>query len=159
MNRQLRTAVATPGCRVKWKRAWASRAEACNQGPREQGAQEQAMRVLASAAVGAEFVGGRVTGVRADTLKVAVIENLSGAGSTTNREFALATRYWAEQVKASGGIKGGPIEYIEYDSQGSTATAAEKFRSAAADGAHIIAKLCASGIAGHATEHVPKSNL
>src|SRR5215813_5909458 len=125
--------------------------------PREQGV--QAMKVLAAAALAAEFVCGTVTGVRADTLKVAVIENLSGPGSTTNREFALATRYWAEQVKAKGGIKGGAIEYIEYDSQGSTATAAEKFRSAVADGAHIIVQGGSSGIAGQLTEDVRKHNI
>jgi len=117
------------------------------------------MRILAIA-VAAVLIGGSTgTAARADTVKVAVIENLSGAGSTTNREFALATRYWVELVKAKGGIKDGTIEYIEYDSQGSTATAAEKFRSAVADGAHIIIQGGSSGIAGQLTEDVRKHNI
>src|SRR5262245_56295003 len=78
------------------------------------------------------------TSANAAALKVAVVENLSGPGSTTNREFALATRYWVELVNANGGIKGTRLEYLEYDSQGATAVAAEKFRSAVADGAHIV---------------------
>ena len=95
----------------------------------------------------------------ADPLKIAVIENLSGPGSTTNREFALATRYWAEQVNAKGGVKGVKVEYREYDSQGTTTIAAEKFRSAAADGAEIIVQGGSSGVAGQLTEDVRKYNL
>jgi len=117
------------------------------------------MRVFALAALAAASVSGTFTSVHADNIKVAVIENLSGSGSTTNREFALAVRYWVEQVKAKGGIRGGVVEYIEYDSQGSTATAAEKFRSAVADGAHIIVQGGSSGVAGQLTEDVRKHNL
>jgi branched-chain amino acid transport system substrate-binding protein len=95
----------------------------------------------------------------ADPVKIAVIENLSGPGSTTNREFALATRYWVEQVNAAGGIRGARLDYLEYDSQGTTATAAEKFRSAVADGAQIIVQGGSSGIAGQLTEDVRKYNL
>ena len=117
------------------------------------------MRSLARAAIASVLIWSAVAGASADSLKVAVIENLSGPGSTTNREFALATRYWAEQIKAKGGIKGSAIEYTEYDSQGSTATAAEKFRSAVADRAHIIIQGGSSGIAGQLTEDVRKHNL
>ncbi len=95
----------------------------------------------------------------ADPLKIAVIENLSGPGSTTNREFALAARYWVEQVNARGGIKGSKVEYLEYDSQGTTTVAAEKFRSAVADGAHVVLQGGSSGIAGQLTEDVRKHNL
>ena len=95
----------------------------------------------------------------ADSVKIAVIENLSGPGSTTNREFALATHYWVEQVNAKGGIKGTKIDYLEFDSQGTTAVAAEKFRSAVADGAQIIVQGGSSGIAGQLTEDVRKYNL
>ncbi|TIR33008.1 MAG: ABC transporter substrate-binding protein, partial [Mesorhizobium sp.] len=62
----------------------------------------------------------------AEGIKIANIENFTGPGSTTNREYALAAKYWADTVNAAGGIKGNNIEYFEYDSQGSTATAAEK---------------------------------
>jgi branched-chain amino acid transport system substrate-binding protein len=95
----------------------------------------------------------------AEQLKIAVIENLSGPGSTTNREFALATHYWVEQVNAKGGIKGTSLQYLEYDSQGTTAVAAEKFRSAVADGANIVVQGGSSGIAGQLTEDVRKHNL
>jgi branched-chain amino acid transport system substrate-binding protein len=95
----------------------------------------------------------------AETLKVAVIENLSGPGSTTNREFALATRYWVEAVNAKGGIKGATLQYLEYDSQGTTAVAAEKFRGAVADGVQILLQGGSSGIAGQLTEDVRKNNL
>ncbi|RWM45500.1 ABC transporter substrate-binding protein [Mesorhizobium sp.] len=95
----------------------------------------------------------------AEGIKIANIENFTGPGSTTNREYALAAKYWADTVNAAGGIKGNNIEYFEYDSQGSTATAAEKFRSAIADGAQIIVQSGSSGIAGQLTEDVRKHNL
>ena len=95
----------------------------------------------------------------AASVKIAVIENVSGPGSTTNREFALATRYWVELVNANGGIKGTRLEYLEYDSQGATAVAAEKFRSAVADGARIIVQGGSSAIAGQLTEDVRKHNV
>ena len=113
------------------------------------------MRSLARAATGFILIWSGIACASADTLKVAVIENLSGPGSTTNREFALATRYWVEHVKT----KGGTIEYIEYDNQGSTSTAAEKFRSAIADGAHIIVQGGSSGVAGQLTDDVRRHNL
>jgi branched-chain amino acid transport system substrate-binding protein len=99
------------------------------------------------------------TAVAGSPIKIAVIENLSGPGSSTNREFALATHYWVEQVNAAGGIKGVALDYLEYDSQGTTAIAAEKFRSAVADGAQIIVQGGSSGIAGQLTEDVRKYNL
>ena len=92
-------------------------------------------------------------------LKIAVIENLSGPGSTTNREFALATRFWVEQVNAAGGISGVKLDYLEYDSQGTTAGAAEKFRSAVADGANVIVQGGSSAVAGQLTEDVRKHNI
>jgi len=95
----------------------------------------------------------------AASVKIAVIENVSGPGSTTNREFALATRYWVELVNANGGIKGTRLEYLEYDSQGATAVAAEKFRSAVADGARIVVQGGSSAIAGQLTEDVRKHNV
>src|SRR5262245_57322298 len=117
------------------------------------------MKPEAGAAAALFLIWGAITCPRAETLKVAAIENLSGPGSTTNREFALATRYWVDQAKAKGGIKGGNIEYLEYDNQGSTSTAAEKFRSAVADGAHIIVQGGSSGIAGQLTDDVHRHNL
>lgn len=117
------------------------------------------MRPVARGAVASILICSAIACAKADTLKLAVIENLSGPGSTTNREFALATRYWVEQVKAKGGIKGGTVEYLEYDNQGSTSTAAEKFRSAIADGAHIVVQGGSSGVAGQLTDDVRRHNL
>ncbi len=95
----------------------------------------------------------------AESLKIAVIESLSGPGSTTSRLFAVATRYWVDDVNARGGWNGSPIEYLEYDSQGSTSVAAEKAGAAIQDGAHIIISAGSSAIAGQLTEDVRKHNL
>jgi branched-chain amino acid transport system substrate-binding protein len=107
----------------------------------------------------AMFLSAGVSTAYAEQLKIVVIENLSGPGSTTNREFALATHYWVEKVNAKGGIKGTTLQYLEYDSQGTTAAAAEKFRSAVADGANVVVQGGSSGIAGQLTEDVRKHNL
>jgi len=99
------------------------------------------------------------TAAAAEPLKIAVVEALSGPGSTTNRLFAVATKYWVDDVNARGGWKGTPIEYLEYDSQGSTSVAAEKAGAAIKDGAHIILQGGSSSIAGQITEDVRKHNL
>lgn len=117
------------------------------------------MKIGLKSCLTATFVLGSLSAASAAPVKIAVIENLSGPGSTTNREFALATRYWVEEVNAKGGIKGEKIELLEYDSQGTTASAASKFRNSVADGAHIVIQGGQSGVAGQLTEDIRKHNL
>lgn len=120
-----------------------------------------ARRILVAASIAALGSMGVFTGaaVAAERLKLAVVEALSGPGSTTNRLFAIATKYWVDDVNARGGWNGRPIEYLEYDSQGSTSVAAEKAGAAIKDGAHIILQGGSSSIAGQITENVRKHNL
>jgi branched-chain amino acid transport system substrate-binding protein len=92
-------------------------------------------------------------------LKVAVIENLSGPGSATNRLFAVGMKTGLTMVNQAGGWKGQPIEYLEYDSQGSSSVAADKVRAAIADGAHILVSGGSSAVAGQIVEDVRKQNL
>lgn len=92
-------------------------------------------------------------------LKVAVIENLSGPGSATNRLYAVGMKNGIALANEAGGWKGQPIEYLEYDSQGSTSVAADKVRAAINDGAHILVSGGSSAVAGQIVEDIRKQNL
>ena len=95
----------------------------------------------------------------AEPLKVAVIETLSGPGSGTNRLFAVGMTNAVVMANESGGWRGTPIHYLEYDTTGSTSVAAEKVRAAIGDGAHVIVQGGSSAIAGQLIEDVRKHNV
>lgn len=112
---------------------------------------------MALAMAGAFGVGA--TPVQAEPLKVAIIESLSGAQTSTGRLFASGVHYGISQLNGAGGFNGEPVEVVEYDNAGGAVGAADKFRQAAADGAHIIFQGGSSAIAGQLTEDVRKHNL
>ena len=114
--------------------------------------------VLATSAVSAVsfFIAPAIASAQ---LKVAVIENLSGPGSATNRLYAVGMKNGLALVNQAGGWKGQPIEYLEYDSQGSTSVAADKVRAAISDGAQILVSGGSSAVAGQIVEDVRKQNL
>ncbi|MGF1608751.1 MAG: branched-chain amino acid ABC transporter substrate-binding protein [Kiloniellales bacterium] len=97
--------------------------------------------------------------VQAESLKIGIIESLSGAQTSTGRLFATAAKYVVDDINAKGGFNGAPIEVIEYDNAGGTTGAADKFKQAVADGVHIVLQGASSAIAGQVTEDVRKHNL
>lgn len=97
--------------------------------------------------------------VQAESLKIAVVESLSGAQTSTGRLFLQATQYVVDQMNAEGGFNGQPIEIKEYDNAGGAPGATEKFRQAVADGAHIVLQGASSAIAGQLIEDVRKHNM
>ena len=97
--------------------------------------------------------------VQADPLKIGIIESLSGSQTSSGRLYANAVKYGIDQVNASGGFNGEPIQVIEYDNAGGAPEAADKFRQAEADGVTIIIQGASSAIGGQITEDVRKHNL
>lgn len=97
--------------------------------------------------------------VRAEALKIGIIESLSGAQTSTGRLFATAAQFVIDQINAEGGFNGAPIEVVEYDNAGGATDAAARFRQAAADGVHIVLQGASSAIAGQITEDVRRHNL
>lgn len=99
------------------------------------------------------------TAQSSEPLRVAAIETLSGPGSGVNRLYAIGTRHGVAMLNAAGGFGGRPIEFREYDAQGTAAVAAERFRAAAADGIHIFVHGGSSAIAGQLIEDLRRHNL
>lgn len=95
----------------------------------------------------------------AQIMKVAVIENLSGPGSATNRLYAVGVKTGVALVNDAGGWKGQPLQYMEYDAQGSTSVAADKVRAAISDGANVLVSGGSSAVVGQIVEDVRKHNL
>lgn len=107
---------------------------------------------------GACVVGG-AAGVHAEPLKIAVVESLSGAQSLVGEQTMTAVRYVIDKANADGGYNGAPIEVAGYDNQGGPSGAADKVRSAIADGARVIVQGASSAVAAQITEDVRRYNL
>jgi len=100
-----------------------------------------------------------VSAASAESLKIGIIESLSGSQTSTGRLFADSLTFVIEDINANGGFNGEPIEIIEYDNAGGTTGAADKFKQAVADGVHIVAQGASSAIAGQVTEDVRRHNI
>ncbi|MGX1098520.1 branched-chain amino acid ABC transporter substrate-binding protein [Amorphus sp. MBR-141] len=99
------------------------------------------------------------TPLKAEPLKIGIIESLSGSQTSTGRMFSAGVQYSIDQLNAAGGFNGEPVEVIEYDNAGGPTEAADKFRQAVADGVDIVFQGASSAIAGQITEDVRKHNL
>ncbi len=93
------------------------------------------------------------------SLKVAIVESLSGPQASTGLLYRTATQYGLDLVNEKGGWNGQPIELLEYDNQGGVTGASEKVKAAIADGAQIIVQGASSAVGGQVTEDVRKHNL
>jgi branched-chain amino acid transport system substrate-binding protein len=102
---------------------------------------------------------GTVSAAQAEPLRVAVIESLSGSQTSTGRLYATVAHYVLDKINAKGGFNGEPIIVTEYDNGGNTTGAADKFKQALADGAHVVIQGSSSAVAGQVSEDVRKYNL
>lgn len=117
------------------------------------------MRGLKTLVAAAALLSLGVAEVRAEPLKIGIIESLSGAQTSTGRLFATAAQYVIDQINAEGGFNGAPIQVVEYDNAGGATGAADRFRQAAAEGVHIVLQGASSAIAGQITEDVRRHNI
>lgn len=110
---------------------------------------------------GASMVLGMAvaSSAQAETLKVGIVESLSGSQTSTGRLYATAARYVLEKVNEQGGYNGDQIEILEYDNGGNTSGAAAKVRQAIADGVDVIIQGSSSAVAGQVSEDVRKHNI
>jgi branched-chain amino acid transport system substrate-binding protein len=92
-------------------------------------------------------------------VKIGVLETLSGPQASSGLAYRTAVRYAVEQINASGGWNGEPVQLVEYDNQGGPAGAADKLKAAAAEGVHIIVQGASSAVGGQITEDIRKHNL
>ena len=99
------------------------------------------------------------TPTHAETLKIAMIEALSGPAATTGIAFVEGVRYGVEKINEAGGFNGGKVELLEYDNQGGPTGAADKLRSAIADGARIVSSASSSAVAAQLSDDIRKYNL
>lgn len=92
-------------------------------------------------------------------VKIALIETLSGPQASTGLMFRAAVHYALDRINAAGGWNGQPLQLLEYDNQGGPAGAADKLKTAEADGAQIVVQGSSSAVSGQITEDVRKYNL
>ena len=97
--------------------------------------------------------------VSAQTVKIGVIETLSGPQAASGLMYRTAARYAVDRINAQGGWNGQPVQLLEYDNQGGPTGAADKLKTAISDGVHLIVQGASSAVGGQLTEDVRKHNL
>jgi branched-chain amino acid transport system substrate-binding protein len=112
---------------------------------------------MAGAAASA-FLGLAAT-AKAEPLKIAMIEALSGPAAQTGIMFTEGMRYGVARLNEAGGFGGEPIQLLELDNQGGPIGAADKLKAAIAAGARIVSSASSSAVAAQITEDVRKYNL
>ncbi len=94
---------------------------------------------------------------RAEPLKIALIETLSGGQAVTGKLFQSSVKYGLAKLEADKAWPDG-IQLLEYDNQGGPSEAADKLKAAINDGARIIIQGASSAIGGQITADVQKYN-
>lgn len=74
----------------------------------------------------------------ADTLKIADVIELSGAGATVGANWRDALKLAFEEINAAGGILGQQVEVTDYDTQTDPTTSRAMVQKAIDDGAYVI---------------------
>lgn len=92
-------------------------------------------------------------------LKIAMIEALSGPAAQTGVAFNEGMRYGVEKINEAGGFNGAKVQLLEYDNQGGPTGAADKLKTAIADGARIVSSASSSAVAAQLSEDIRKYNL
>lgn len=102
---------------------------------------------------------GLIAAAKAEPLKIAMIEALSGPAAQTGIMFTEGMRYGVAKLNEAGGFGGEPIQLMELDNQGGPIGAADKLKTAIASGARIVSSASSSAVAAQITEDVRKYNL
>ena len=95
---------------------------------------------------------------RAEPVKIAIVETLSGGQAAVGKMFLSAIQYGLIKLNDEKAWPDG-IKLLEYDNQGGPSEAADKLKSAINDGAHIIIQGASSAIGGQITADVQKHNV
>lgn len=114
------------------------------------------LKTLAAAALaGTALI--TIDAARAEPVKVALIETLSGGQAVTGKLFQSSVKYALQKLEAEKAWPDG-IQLLEYDNQGGPSEAADKVKAALNDGAQMIIQGASSAIGGQITADVQKHN-
>lgn len=113
------------------------------------------LRLTAAALMGTAMM--TIEAARAEPVKIALVETLSGGQAVTGKLFQSAIKYGLLKLQAENAWPDG-VQLIEYDNQGGPSEAADKLKAAINDGAHLIIQGASSAIGGQITSDVQKFN-
>jgi len=117
------------------------------------------MHPLFKSLAGAAVLAVMSASVQAEPLRIAILESLSGAQSSTGRPYVFATHYVLDALNQKGGFNGEKIIITEYDNGGSPTSASAKLKVAIADGARIVIQGSSSAVVGQVTDDIRAYNL
>ena len=95
-------------------------------------------RIIASIAIAMAISAGLPAMSWADTIKIANVIELSGAGATVGSNWRDALKLAFEEINAAGGILGEQVEVTDYDTQTDPTTSRAMVQKAIDDGAYVI---------------------
>ncbi|ACP23713.1 putative branched-chain amino acid ABC transporter (plasmid) [Sinorhizobium fredii NGR234] len=95
-------------------------------------------RALASIAIAMAISASLPNISWADTIKIANVIELSGAGATVGSNWRDALKLAFEEINAAGGILGEQVEVTDYDTQTDPTTSRAMVQKAIDDGAYVI---------------------
>jgi branched-chain amino acid transport system substrate-binding protein len=98
-----------------------------------------------------------IEAARAEPVKIALVETLSGGQAVTGKLFQSAVKYGLLKLQAENVWPDG-IQLLEYDNQGGPSEAADKLKAAINDGAHMVIQGASSAVGGQITGDVQKHN-
>ena len=116
------------------------------------------MRTTMTSLALASAVALMAGGVRAEPVKLAIVESLSGPQAAVGKMFLTGVNYGLIKLNEEKVWPDG-VKVLEYDNQGGPSEAADKVKAAINDGAHIIIQGASSAIGGQITDDVRKHNL
>ena len=112
-------------------------------------------RLAAVALMGTAMI--TIDAARAEPVKIALVETLSGGQAVTGKLFQSAVKYGLLKLEAEKVWPDG-VQLLEYDNQGGPSEAADKLKAAINDGAHLIIQGASSAVGGQITSDVQKHN-
>lgn len=95
-------------------------------------------KTIAPLAIALALSAGLPNASWADTLKIADVIELSGAGATVGANWRDALKLAFEEINAAGGILGQQVEVTDYDTQTDPTTSRAMVQKAIDDGAYVI---------------------
>lgn len=93
-----------------------------------------------------------------DTIKIGLIDPLSGPFANVGDLGVKTFGYLAERINADGGVLGRDIEIVPFDNKGSAQESLQNLKEAADDGIHYVTQGLGSHVGGALIDGVEKHN-
>ena len=93
-----------------------------------------------------------------DTIRIGLIDPLSGAAGFQGEQNLKTFQYLADQLNGAGGLNGKKVEFVSFDNKLDPQISRVQAQKAADQGIRIITQCTGSSVAAALSDWVPKYN-